>query len=628
MKNGRRWFAAVVALATASMGWAQEGEGEPPAVYVDQANGSGPWDGASWATAFCTIQEGLDASTSGATVWVAPGTYVENVVLPANDVTLSGTNPNDWAVVEATVIDGNQAGACVAFLPNASQGLSTLRGFTLTNGSTGIEASELGAEHCIIAQHSGPGVTSAREVRYCQVRENAVGITFAGRVEACEINSNAGAGIIVPDGGEVCDSLIYGNGSDGLIGYRVHVWNTVIHHNVGNGASVTEENVVNCTIADNAGYGINADAEYCYESGCSARNTILWGNALGAVGGVRVHWNLSLMCLDDPAWAAIPGMVEADPRFVDRAQSDYRLQADSPCIDAGGHVDLATDFLGSPRPYDAVSAPLGDGSNFDIGAYEFSARGTEPPSPEGELRDLHWVPVDGDSDKDYLSDAEEAQLGLDAGNADQDGNGRPDGVDLALACADALDTLCPCMSSEPDYVVPRDVIEALGSRWMCLALEFSLENACGCEPVCALDGARDYTRYAYNPCQTSWFHLPEGAYHFLSQGSFNSYGFSDLYRADPAQTLTALQLNPQAILNLPQEGEFVPACSTVCEGQWEGAAEGQREVPPEGQPEGEGESSAKAAGCGPETEAPGSGSSAACILLTALFLGLGRSRRA
>lgn len=45
-------------------------------VYVDIDNIKGPWDGDSWATAYKSVQEGLnDAEKSGDEVWVAEGTY-------------------------------------------------------------------------------------------------------------------------------------------------------------------------------------------------------------------------------------------------------------------------------------------------------------------------------------------------------------------------------------------------------------------------------------------------------------------------------------------------------------------------------------------------------------------------
>ena len=58
--------------------------------------------------------------------------------------------------------------------------------------------------------------------------------------------------------------------------------------------------------------------------------------------------------------------------FAGPAKDNFHLTASSPCIDAGCNVpDLSFDFEGDARPYDAVSEPRGDGSDFDIGADEF-----------------------------------------------------------------------------------------------------------------------------------------------------------------------------------------------------------------------------------------------------------------
>jgi hypothetical protein len=110
-------------------------------VYVD-CNAPGPThDGTSWDTAFLKIQEGVNAATPGGEVWVADGTYVENVVM-GEGVQLYGgflgaepggyetsLDQRDFKNHIATV-DGNQSGSCVVMAVDAR-----VDGLTLTDGS-------------------------------------------------------------------------------------------------------------------------------------------------------------------------------------------------------------------------------------------------------------------------------------------------------------------------------------------------------------------------------------------------------------------------------------------------------------------------------------------------------------
>ena len=75
-----------------------------------------------------TIQEALDAAVDGDTVWVHPGTYVENIDFKGKAVALRSTDG-----CGSTVIDGNRNGSVVAFR-SGEPPEAVIDGFTITNG--------------------------------------------------------------------------------------------------------------------------------------------------------------------------------------------------------------------------------------------------------------------------------------------------------------------------------------------------------------------------------------------------------------------------------------------------------------------------------------------------------------
>jgi len=65
------------------------------------------------------------------------------------------------------------------------------------------------------------------------------------------------------------------------------------------------------------------------------------------------------------------GVISQDPSFVNPA-SDFHLQGDSPCIDAGTDAGVYIDLDGRTRPVDIPYVNNnGDEPEFDMGAYEF-----------------------------------------------------------------------------------------------------------------------------------------------------------------------------------------------------------------------------------------------------------------
>ncbi len=144
------------------------------------------------------------------------------------------------------------------------------------------------------------------------------------------------------------------------------------------GISTTEGNptVTNCTFSGNSGYrgGINTEGG---QANVTVINCVLWGDGpteIGGQGALVAYSNVQ---------GGYPGIgnIDADPLFVAPGNGNYRLQAGSPCIDAGDNTavpsDITTDLDGLPR---FVDTGLGQ-CPVDMGAYEFQQGDACSPCP-------------------------------------------------------------------------------------------------------------------------------------------------------------------------------------------------------------------------------------------------------
>ncbi len=201
-------------------------------------------------------------------------------------------------------------------------------------------------------------------------------------LSACRLNNNNASG----QGSAVMVSL---NG-------RLHMVNTIVHNNTapaGGGAIANPANefwqttidIRNCTIANNNGGGINiADAD----ANAFVGNSIVWGNPNGGQ-FIGLMPTVRSSCVQGGAPGQ--GNISDTPLFLGALGGNYRLNAASPCIDAGNvwasapdTLDLDSDgntieivpfdFDGNPRIADVRSKPNAGCSGvlgaIDIGAFE------------------------------------------------------------------------------------------------------------------------------------------------------------------------------------------------------------------------------------------------------------------
>ena len=91
--------------------------------------------------------------------------------------------------------------------------------------------------------------------------------------------------------------------------------------------------------------------------------------------------SLNYCCTPDPGGV---GNITCEPRFVDLANGNLRLQSNSPCINAGNNTYVigSTDLDGNPRIF---------GGTVDMGAYEFQEPATLDFSPG--FSNTAWPPT-------------------------------------------------------------------------------------------------------------------------------------------------------------------------------------------------------------------------------------------
>lgn len=219
--------------------------------------------------------------------------------------------------------------------------------FTATDGGTILDCS---ITHCGggISVQAGGGlsakVATSFTVGRCDVSYNtSMALSAYGRsvtVTDCSFVDNGWRGVNSDWANVTLENcLIAGHPEGGLRGYE------------------SSFVMSGCTIADNSStYGAGAiDFERGSYYPCTIKDSILWNNT-GIVGPQIqvVHGDLTLeYCNLEGGAAAVsvdpnstmswgPGMIDADPLFLDVAADDYRLQQDppqsgvvNPCVDAG-----------------------------------------------------------------------------------------------------------------------------------------------------------------------------------------------------------------------------------------------------------------------------------------------------
>jgi beta propeller repeat protein/parallel beta-helix repeat protein len=346
------FYGAGPAINDGTIVWQTGTFGQISAISLDfgYATEEGPIENLTTGEHYDYIQHAIARSRPGDKIVLDEGTYFEDIDFTGKDLTISSTDPDDPAVVAATVING--ASRVVTFASGEAADC-ILSGLTITGGSRGIYGT------------------------------NNSQIT----VEKCTITGNTGAGIELYSGGNpiLTDCKIIANGGSGMemrprkAGRYTYynnpiLTNCIVAANSGHGLLRGIPTITNCTIAGNLDTGIQ-------DSILAATNSIVYFNG-GAAQIVNTTGTVTYSDVQGSYLGA--GNIDADPLFADLAGGDYHLKSQAGRWYPGGETwitdDVTSPCIDAGDPAGAIGMePEPNGGIINMGAYGGTAQASKSP---------------------------------------------------------------------------------------------------------------------------------------------------------------------------------------------------------------------------------------------------------
>lgn len=283
------------------------------------------------------------------------------------------------------------------------------------NGGDGVV--DVGVvSHSVIASNGRCGVNiccgADTEVEDCVITDNGEHGVFIGDstsvIRRCTIAGNKRAGIATSDSSPSIDSCVVSDNGCGIILFdsSVLVTNCVIFGHVADEPG--------SDAYDPLGVGLPCS----YAGGSRVINTTIFGNsrgvACGEYGGpeminciIQGNYDANIFLDGENASSSSDGLsviysnvggsngglgnIDADPRFVDAENGDFRLRPDSPCVDAGAIVESLP-----PSDLSGMHRVMFGGKSLgpDMGAFEYYVNDLLPLA-NGEAMFLTWSSLAG-----------------------------------------------------------------------------------------------------------------------------------------------------------------------------------------------------------------------------------------
>ncbi|MEO1672247.1 MAG: Calx-beta domain-containing protein [Cyanobacteria bacterium J06631_2] len=383
---------------------------EDSIIYVDADATDGEETGESWGDAYTDLQDALAVAGASDQIWVAEGTYVPtptvdrdiSFVIPSgvnlyggflgNETDLDQRDIRNNLTILSGNIGANSAGDNSHHVVNISNTVAStiIDGFTVTGGqANGTDAFRVNrTDGAAFSGRTNASATLSNLIITGNSASEDGGGIFLGDNSSPTIDSvsfinnsaNDNGGAIHFDSGgnlSISNSLFTENQSQ--TAGAIYVRSSINTFNVFNSTFYNNEGNISDAIYDDSGRGNDTNIV----------NNIFWNNEVinrpqVLFDGIFIRGSLPEATnfsnniikgeipsfeedIDDGRDITLEGNVTDDPLFVDAEEGDFRLELDSPGVDAGNN-DLVstesgtTDVTGNPRIYT---------DEVDIGAYEY-----------------------------------------------------------------------------------------------------------------------------------------------------------------------------------------------------------------------------------------------------------------
>lgn len=290
-----------------------------------------------------TIQAGINAASTGDTVLVAPGTYVENVNFQQKSIVVASVGGRNVTTIQAA----NSAIETVRMVGTGSTWMK-LSGFKVTgSGHSGVFADQSAAK---ITDNDITGNSSSGGNDGAGINLKSVsGATVRGNIIHGNVANTYGPGIHLGDDGlsisfdTIAYNVLYANTGHGdirLLGYSngIRIYNNTVSITTNEG--IQEQTSGNVTAVNNIVFFSKS-----------------W--AIFSAGSLSASYNCVYSSPSPYNFTPGPGNVYVDAQFVDTANHDYHLKSSSPCIDAGDPNAIFNDANGTRNDMGALPFDIG-----------------------------------------------------------------------------------------------------------------------------------------------------------------------------------------------------------------------------------------------------------------------------